>query len=72
MDFIGNNNNRIDLSTIKGVTKVYAGISAGHIVIYLKCDESNEDIVYKNIPVWIFQQMRITKSYMNLFIEPKK
>lgn len=72
MDLITNNHPKIDLSAQHKVIEVWCTYMRSEIKIYLKCNTGDEQAVYDNLPKWIHDEMIVTKSHNNVFLETRK
>lgn len=54
------------------VTEVFCSYMNGEIKIHVRCNEGDEDKLIKTLPMWIEEEMTITKTHMGVFLAAKK
>lgn len=76
MVLITRNQPNLDLSKQAKVTRVWCSLSKGtilnDIVIHLSCKEGDEQTVIDNLPKWVSDEMKITKSHTHVFLRAKQ
>lgn len=72
MKLIASNQPNLDLSSQPGVTGVFCHYTVGgEISIHLCCEKGDEQTVIDNLPAWVGQKMKVTKSHMHVFLKAK-
>ncbi len=61
-----------DLNTCYYVTEAWCTFLHNELTIHLSCQEGDEQKVIDNLPKWIHNTMKITKSYTHVFLSAKK
>lgn len=71
MILITNGHPNLDLGNLPSVTEVWCSLSGTNIIIHLSCKEGDEKHVFGNLPKWVHDEMKVTKSSQHVFLEGK-
>ena len=63
-------NDKFDTNSIPEITDVYCGLGS-KISIHLACEEGNELTIFNSLPLWIHEEVKVTKSHTHVFLSPK-
>jgi len=73
MLLVTNNHPNLDLSKQHGVIDVWcAYLSSKKINIHLSCNEGDEQSVIDNLPKWVSDEMKVTRSHTHVILESNK